>query len=76
MHACGCEHSSEGQPVRASIVRIGNSRGLRIPEAVLEQVGIGDDVDLIVEDGRRVVRPVGRPRAAWAAAAAAMAAAG
>jgi antitoxin MazE len=62
--------------VRASIVRIGNSRGLRIPKAVLEQVGIGDEVDLSVEDGRLVVRPVGRPRAGWAEAAAAMAAAG
>jgi antitoxin MazE len=60
--------------VRASIVRIGNSRGLRIPKAVLEQVGIGDEVDLSVEDGRLVVRPVGRPRAGWAEAAAAMAA--
>jgi len=62
--------------MRASIVRIGNSRGLRIPKAVLEQVGIGDVVELSVEEGRLVVRPVGRPRAGWAEAAAAMAAAG
>ena len=62
--------------MRASIVRIGNSRGLRIPKAVLDQVGIGDIVDLTVEEGRLVVRPVARPRAGWAEAAAAMAAAG
>lgn len=62
--------------VRARIVRIGNSRGLRIPKALLEQVGIGEVVDLSVEDGRLVVRPVGRPREGWATAAAAMAAAG
>src|SRR5207244_7063310 len=38
--------------VRANIVRIGNSRGLRIPRALLDQCGIGDAVDLTVEDGR------------------------
>ena len=62
--------------MRARVVRIGNSRGLRIPKAMLDQAGIGDVVDLSVEEGRLVVRPVARPRAGWAEAAAAMAAAG
>src|SRR5207237_6225922 len=62
--------------VRASIVRIGNSRGLRIPKALLEQCGIGDAVDLTVEDGRLVVRPLGTARTGWAEAAAEMAAHG
>ena len=48
--------------MRASIVRISNSRGLRIPKAVLEQLGIGDVVDLSIEEGRLVVRPIARPR--------------
>jgi antitoxin component of MazEF toxin-antitoxin module len=32
--------------VRASLVRIGNSRGLRIPKPVLEQCGFGIEVEL------------------------------
>jgi antitoxin MazE len=59
--------------MRVSIVRIGNSRGLRIPKAVLDQCGIGDAVDLAVEEGRVVLRPLGTARAGWAEAAAAMA---
>jgi antitoxin MazE len=62
--------------VRASIVRIGNSRGLRIPKALLEQAGIGDAVDLTVEDGRLVVSPLRHPREGWDEEAARMAALG
>ena len=62
--------------MRASIVRIGNSRGLRIPKALLEQCGIGDAVDLAVEEGRLVLRPIRRVREGWTEEAEAMAAAG
>ena len=58
---------------RANIVRIGNSRGLRIPKAVLEACGIRDAVELTVEAGRLVVQPVKSARAGWAEAARAMA---
>jgi antitoxin MazE len=59
--------------MRASIVRIGNSRGLRIPKALLEASGIRETVDLSVEDGRLIVRPVRSVREGWAEAARAMA---
>lgn len=59
--------------VRASIVRIGNSRGLRIPKALLEECGIQDAVELSVQEGRLIVQPVRRVREGWTAAARAMA---
>jgi antitoxin MazE len=62
--------------MRVNVVRIGNSRGVRIPKALLEQCGIGDAVDLTVEDGKLVARPLHRVRAGWAEAAGAMAARG
>jgi antitoxin MazE len=62
--------------MRVNVVRIGNSRGVRIPKALLEQCGIGDAVDLTVEEGRLVVRPLHRARAGWAEAAGAMVARG
>jgi antitoxin MazE len=62
--------------VRAKIVRIGNSRGIRIPKAVLDECGIEDSVELKVDDGAITLRAVESPRAGWAEAALTMAAAG
>ncbi len=51
--------------VRTNIVRIGNSRGVRIPKALLEDCGLGRTVELEVENGRLVIRPVHHARAGW-----------
>jgi antitoxin MazE len=37
--------------MRAKIVKIGNSRGVRIPKALLEDAGLVDDIELTVVDG-------------------------
>ncbi len=62
--------------MRARIVRIGNSRGIRLPKALLDECQLGEVVDLAVEDGVLVVRPVITARAGWDDAFAAMAQAG
>jgi antitoxin MazE len=62
--------------VRTRIVRIGNSRGIRIPKALLEESGLSDEVDLRVQDGTLVIAPVDQPRRGWDEAFAAMALAG
>jgi antitoxin MazE len=51
-------HSSES--TRAQIVGWGNSQALRIPRAMLDalQIHEGDEVEMIVENGRLTVRPV------------------
>jgi len=51
--------------MRARIVRIGNSRGIRIPKAVIDECGLGDIVELSVEDGSVVIRPAELPRQGW-----------
>lgn len=53
---------------------MGNSRGVRLPKPLIEQVGLGDEVELRVEDGTIVIAPVAVPRAGWADAAARLAA--
>ena len=55
--------------MRARIVRIGNSRGLRIPKPILEQAGLEDEVELTVEGDRVVIQSSHRPRAGWSDAA-------
>lgn len=58
------------------IIRIGNSKGIRIPKALLEQMNAGEQVTLRVEDGELIVGPVDNPRQGWEQAFANMAAAG
>lgn len=51
--------------MRASIVRIGNSRGIRIPKVVLEQTRLHGEVDLEVKDDKIIISPVKKPRQDW-----------
>ncbi len=56
--------------MKTRLVRIGNSRGLRLPKPLLEQAGLEDEVEIRVEQGALVIAPVAAPRAGWAEAAA------
>ncbi len=62
--------------LKVAIVRIGNSRGVRIPKAMLEQCGFGDEVELSVRDGSLVLSNPAKPRQGWEAAFAAACAEG
>jgi len=47
------------------IVNIGNSKGIRLPKAVLEKYGIRDKVELILEQGYIILKPKPEPRKNW-----------
>jgi len=55
--------------MKAKIVKIGNSRGIRLPKAIIDQVGLEEAVDLEVRDGEIVISPAERIRSGWAEAA-------
>jgi antitoxin MazE len=55
--------------MKAQLVRIGNSRGVRLPKALIDQVGLTDEIDLRVENHCVVIAPVRPPRSGWADAA-------
>lgn len=57
---------------RTRLVRIGNSRGIRVPKILLDQAQLPDEVELLAEPGRLVVQATRRPRTGWAEAARAM----
>jgi flagellar motor switch protein FliG len=42
--------------MRVPIVDIGNSRGIRIPQAILKQVSFGQEVEMDIDDGKIVLR--------------------
>ncbi|MBI3049778.1 MAG: AbrB/MazE/SpoVT family DNA-binding domain-containing protein [Acidobacteria bacterium] len=54
---------------RTRLVRIGNSRGIRVPRALLEQADLPEEVELQAQPGRLIVRAARRPREGWADAA-------
>ena len=55
--------------MKAHIVRIGNSRGIRLPKTLLEEAQLDDEVDLQAEPGRILISKTTKPRAGWAKAA-------
>lgn len=57
---------------KTRIVRIGNSRGIRVPKLLLDEAGLPEEVELRAEPGRLIVRAVSRPRAGWESKARAM----
>ncbi len=59
--------------MRASLIQIGNSRGIRIPKPLLEQTGLQGKVEIEVRGEQLVIRPADLPRAGWADAFARMA---
>ena len=63
-------------PVQTRIVKIGNSKGLRIPKGLLQEADLPEEVQLSVEPGRLIVEGVRRPRSGWEEAARSMSIAG
>jgi antitoxin MazE len=61
--------------IRTRIIRIGNSRGIRVPKALLDEAQLTEEVVLRAERGRLVVKSSPRPKQAararqgWAEAA-------
>ena len=51
--------------IRTQLVKIGNSRGVRIPKPLIDQAGLGTEVEISVEDNQLVIRPTAHPRQDW-----------
>jgi len=52
--------------MRTELIRIGNSRGIRIPKPLIEQCGLGETVQLSIENNRLIIAPDRRHREGWA----------
>ena len=56
--------------MKTRIVKIGNSRGVRLPKPLIEEAGLGEEVELrVVESGLLIERTL-PTRAGWSVAAA------
>lgn len=54
-----------GSVAKTHVVRIGNSRGVRIPKVWLEQLDLNDEVEMSIQADRLVIRSARRPRMDW-----------
>jgi len=48
-----------------SVIKIGNSKGIRLSKTLLDKYNIQDTVEVILEKGQIVIKPVSRPRKGW-----------
>jgi antitoxin MazE len=55
--------------VRAKLVKIGNSRGIRLAKPLLEVAGLADEVEIEPAPGLLRIKPSAHPMSGWAEAA-------
>jgi len=48
-----------------SVIKIGNSRGIRFSKTIIERYNIHDTVELIMEKGQLIIKPLAKPRKGW-----------
>ena len=48
-----------------SVIKIGNSKGIRLSKTLLDKYNIQDTVEVILEKGQIVIKPLSRPRKGW-----------
>ena len=47
------------------VIKIGNSRGIRIPKSIIDQSGLKNEVELEVKDDKIIIKAVSKMRENW-----------
>lgn len=51
--------------MNASLISIGNSKGIRLPKALIDKYNIQDSIELILEKGFIILKPKSSARKGW-----------
>lgn len=51
--------------METAIIKIGNSKGVRLSKTILEKYNIKDKVEMILEQGQIILKPIDSPRKDW-----------
>ncbi len=54
--------------MHVQLIKIGNSKGIRLSKTILERYQIKDMMEIILEEGHIVLKPVIEPRKGWSEA--------
>ncbi|ELR71666.1 Prevent host death protein, Phd antitoxin [Fulvivirga imtechensis AK7] len=51
--------------MEVSLIKIGNSKGIRLSKTLLEKYNLREKVELILEKGYIILKPLSNPRKGW-----------
>lgn len=51
--------------MQVSVIQVGNSKGIRLSKTLLEKYQITDKIELVLEEGYILLKPVSEPRKNW-----------
>ena len=51
--------------MEVSVIKIGNSRGIRFSKTIIERYNIRDTVEMILDKGYIIIKPLAKPRKSW-----------
>lgn len=51
--------------MKTKMIKIGNSRGIRIPKSIIEQSGLKNEVELELKDDKIIIKPISSIRKDW-----------
>ncbi len=51
--------------MEVALIKIGNSKGIRLPKAILEKYNILDKIEMTLEEGYIILKPKLSPRKNW-----------
>ncbi|MBZ0201233.1 MAG: AbrB/MazE/SpoVT family DNA-binding domain-containing protein [Ignavibacteriaceae bacterium] len=51
--------------MKTKIIKIGNSRGIRIPKSFIDESGLKSEVQLEINDGKIIIKPISKAREVW-----------
>ena len=51
--------------MKAKVIKIGNSKGIRIPKPMLQECGLGEEVELVVKEEKIIIYPINKVRGGW-----------
>jgi antitoxin MazE len=59
------DQGRKGPVARVSLVKMGSSRGVRLPRLFLEEADLDEEVEMEVQEDQVIIRLVPRPRRNW-----------
>jgi len=51
--------------MKTKLIRIGNSQGVRIPKPVIEEIGLTEEIEMILKDDQIILRSAEKTRQDW-----------
>jgi antitoxin MazE len=51
--------------MKTKLIRIGNSRGVRIPKPVIEEIGLSGEIEMILKENKIILRSSEKARKGW-----------